>query len=102
MAIKTVIGNNKRRKGMNIEIGDYRITNDSLQYILSEKKIYSKKSETPGVIYYTNETYHKNLDDVINWVIRARLLKSDATTLVELKNDLQVIRDDVKRYFEEV
>lgn len=87
---------------MNIEIGDYRITNDSLQYILSEKKMHSEKSKTPGAFYYTNETYHKNLDDVINWVIQARLLKSDATTLVELKNDLQTIRDDVRGYFEEV
>ena len=80
---------------MNILIGKYILTTDACQYIISE----TKKTETGdnvGLDYDTNFSYHATVEQALNNVMKRRLLKSDATTLLELKNEIASHRKEMQ------
>ena len=85
---------------MNIKIGKYKLSSDENQYIVTEIKI-SKDGKKAGNEYEANDTYHPTLVSALNNLIQRRLKKSDATTLIELKNDLESIKNELYGTFNE-
>jgi len=85
---------------MKIRIGEYQLSSDSNQFIISE----IKKKETGkniGEEYQVNETYHPQIVGALNNILKRRLLKSDATTLVQLRIELEQTRNELEKYFKE-
>ena len=83
---------------MNIKIGKYKLSSNSMNYIISEE-IQNQKT---GEMYDTNHSYHMTILAAINNVLERRLRESDATTLVELKTELTAHRNELGEIFKEV
>ncbi len=60
-----------------------------------------KEGEKKGEEYEANQTYYPSLASALNSLIQKRLKDSDATTLMELKNDLKVIKEELYAEFNE-
>lgn len=82
--------------------GTYRLTSDDDNFILAERKIITKKDEAG-----TKESvwrifaYPTQLKYAINTLITLEVRRSDATTLVELKQALEGIRLSLKEQLNE-
>ena len=85
---------------MDIKIGSYRLTNDSMNFIVSEVFI-SDGDKHKGQEYQSNHSYHTSIEQALNNVLKRRLLKSDSTTLRELQKDLYGMRGELRELFAE-
>lgn len=83
---------------MSIKIGNYKITKDRYQFVLSEK-LTVQTGKNKGAEYYGNFSFYSNLNTLINALIQLRLRRSNATTLEELQTNLKEIKKDVYSYF---
>jgi len=83
---------------MNIKIGKYKLSSNSMNYIISEEIQNQKTKE----MYDTNYSYHMTILAAINNVLERRLRESDAITLIELKNELAAHRNELGGIFKEV
>jgi len=85
---------------MKIRIGEYQLSSDANQFIVSETKI-KETGENIGEEYQTNETYHPQIIGALNNVLKRRLLKSDATTLIQLRIEIEENMSELRKYFKE-
>ena len=87
---------------MKIKIGKYNLSSGPNDFVISEtKKV--EKSDNPeniGVEVETNHTYHPTIASAINNVFKRGLLKSQATTLTDLLNEVKEQRRELQELFE--
>lgn len=87
---------------MNIKIGNYKITSDAFQFILSETKV-KTSGKNEGLEYDTNHQHFPTISGALNSLVGKRLRKSEATTLAGLRKDLKQIRSELYvLFFEKV
>ena len=86
---------------MDIKLGKYRLSTDACQYIISEPKA-RVVGKNIGLMDDTNQSYHATIEQAFNNVLKRRLLKSDATTLIELRNELRQHRAELQAMFKEI
>ena len=87
---------------MNIKIGNYNLTSDACQFIVSETKTNNQEgSKHFGEEYESNYTYHPTIESALNGVLKRRLRASDATTLEQLKKELQEHRRELQGILKE-
>jgi hypothetical protein len=83
---------------INLKIDKYHITNDTLQYIISEKTTI-KEGKHAGEIAMVNKRYFPSLAGAFIALFEKRLKESNAATLTEFKKDhdaaLEWIKDNV-------
>ena len=82
---------------MYIEIGKYVLSSDSCNFIISDPYDVTAKK-----INRENPSYHCTIESAINGVLKRRMRKSDATTLIELKNELAAHRTELTSIFKEI
>ena len=82
---------------MNIKLDEnYRLTSDEYNVILQKERIV-KEGKTAGELFTENVGFYTNIEDAITAYIRKRTISSEATTLLELKNELLGIKNYVKK-----
>ena len=86
---------------MDISIGKYRLSTDACQYIISEPKARTTGNHI-GTMDDTDQSFHATVEQALNNVMKRRLLKSDATTLLELKNEIASHRKEMQALLKEV
>lgn len=73
------------------------LESDDMQYIL---KKYSNKTYTnkdgEEIRAYQNLGYYGSIEQAINSLVNKKILNSDATSFIELKNELTKIWDEIK------
>jgi hypothetical protein len=84
---------------MHIKIGEYVLRNGPNDFVISDKEPFIGKT---GIKTYYNATYYPTIEAALNNVLKRRLLKSDATTLTELRNELLAHREELKEIFKEI
>lgn len=87
---------------MNIKIGKYRLSSDSMNFIISEIKVFGEDSKKTGEEYDSEYTYYASLEQAFNGLFDKRLRESDANTLEELVNDVKAVRNELKEIFKKV
>ena len=80
---------------IDIKINDYRITQDSRNYILSFRKVQEKdsKKRKAGDVYYDNELYFSKLDILLERLVMCELRKKGIYVLKDLINEIKDIRE---------
>jgi hemerythrin len=85
---------------MSIKIGKYRLTLGPKDFEISESKIINTGKEK-GKETLTDKQYFSSLESALNNVLKRHILKSDATTLVGLLNELKAYRTEMQELFKE-
>lgn len=83
---------------MNIRVGNYKITSDKSQYVVSEIKEHTD-GKNIGLEYETAFKFYPHISYAINSLVERQLKDSDATTLAELRKDLKQIRTELYALF---
>lgn len=73
---------------MNIRLGKYVITSDSLQFILNEANERGEKSKKQGEEYLRPISYHPTLDTLITGVFEREVRLNNAESIDDLKNHI--------------
>jgi hypothetical protein len=84
---------------MHIIIGDLVLRSGPNDFVISDKEPFISKK---GIKTYYNATYYPTIESALNNVLKRRLLKSDATTLTELRNELLAHRQELSEIFKEI
>ena len=79
---------------MRIEINKYIIENDELQFVLKEK-IINKRKDSKNKERIAVIGYFGRLDHLFEKILVNELLKSEANTLIELKEDIKTISKNI-------
>lgn len=77
-----------------IRIGRYRITSDPHNWIVSEVKSYETGARE-GEEYESNPQYCGSLEQALNLLLSRALRESDARSLQELKDEINLWRGEV-------
>jgi len=83
---------------MDIKIGEYKLLTDSEQFIVARPRK-NKTGKNKGEIIDTDKTYHPNVESALNNLLQRKLIKSDAETLSELKNDLNAFKTELREFW---
>jgi hypothetical protein len=82
---------------MNLQIIEkWRITTDSHNFILEQKRIKGDKSKNAGEEYYSQVGFYVNLSGAFDGLLRHELLESDIQTVKELSELLQALRASIR------
>ncbi len=85
---------------MNIIIGKYRLTSGPKDFTVSEIKINDTEgSKNFGKEYDSESTYWSSLPHALEYLLKRRMLESDATTLEELLKGHQNARAELTSLF---
>jgi len=71
---------------------DYHIKSDKRQYILS-KQVVLKNEDKEDIIRDDDVTYHSTMENAINELCSKELRSSKATSLIELKKDMNTLQE---------
>lgn len=83
-----------------IRIGDYRMMSDAHGWKVARVAKRGPESANPGEEYLADESYHgPNAASAINNVLQRHLLASDATTLAELRDELDAFKAECASLF---
>lgn len=85
---------------MNIKIGDFQITSDGTQFILSVKETKGEKAKAPGEVYYALRGYYGTFEGCLKEIPRHALLRSDVTTFEEVLSILYAHTRMISQYLE--
>jgi hypothetical protein len=87
---------------MEIQIGksEYWICSDPLNLILTEQKTV-EKGDNAGDLYFDSKTqkYYNSMSELYDGFVRAKIRRSDAKTINELKDDIAAIHQTIKDHF---
>lgn len=83
---------------MNIRVGTYRLTAGPNDFEISEVKT-GLTGKRKGKEVITNTQYFPSIESALNNVLKRRLLKSDATALADLLNELKTHRTELQELF---
>ncbi len=72
------------KKGLRIDLGDFLITADEHNFILSEKSVWGEGSQHAGQDRLYNQQFFPCLKHCCTEVLRRRLRKCDAVSVQEL------------------
>lgn len=89
---------------MNIRIGDFSITSDDRNIVLNEIKIREKseKEELIGTEYTVPIAYCSSVEHAMEYLLKYKLRKSDATTLAQLMDEVRGIKRMIRDALEGV
>lgn len=82
---------------MNIDLdNNYKITSDSLNVMLQERKI-AEKGKEAGKEYWQTVGYYSNVQDCLERYLHENINKSDATSILELINRINEAEEVIKK-----
>lgn len=67
---------------------DYRLVSDEYCIIVEHRRVNKKN----GQEYWTPETYHRTVEQAMEWLLQKKIRESEATSLKELKNEISEIK----------
>ena len=86
---------------MNIKIGKYTITSDSLNFIITETdKLRERKDGSK--IEGRGSKFFVKISDALNHIVDQRIKESDAVTIRDLQKDFYRNQEWVKDQFKEI
>ncbi len=85
---------------MNIHVGKYVITSDSLNIILNERKVV-KDGKRKGEEYLVPIGYYGTIEGCMEALLRYKVRKSQATSIKGLIEDVNEISKFIKKQFKE-
>ena len=77
------------KSGLNIRLGKYHITSDSLQYILNEVCQRGERASEPGTEYLSPIGYYTDLKHLITKIFNSEVGTTYAGSLRELTRSIQ-------------
>ena len=83
---------------MEIKVGKYVITSDSLCIILNEKKKI-QKGENEGKEYLSAVGYYNTVESCMEGLLQHKIKKSDATSIKELLDEIKEISKFIRGEF---
>lgn len=86
---------------LNVELdGNYKITSDSMNYILQERKIVLE-GDSKGKEYFTNIGYYNSLNSLLKSYSELSIRNSDAKTIKEILKIVKETKTKIDKLFGE-
>jgi len=85
------------KSGLNIRLGKYHITSDSMQYILNEVCQRGEKASEPGSEYLSPIGYYTDLQHLITKIFNSEVGTTYAGSLRELTRSIQKANQYISR-----
>ena len=74
---------------------DYRISSDSYQFILQERKV-TAEGENKGNEYWTSIAYYRKLEHLLERYIDLKIRTSDKKSIKELMDYIRELKKEVR------
>ena len=82
---------------MRIEIGTYLLTNGAKDFVVA---VSTGKFDKEGKETSYQHSYHPTLESALSNILKRKILKSEATTLLELKKEIRKFRKLITKYLD--
>ena len=88
---------------MQIQIGNsnYYLTSDPYNITLSEMKVKGDKCKDKGKEYLADMGYYRTVPQALTALVDKKVMRSEATSIQELRNDTQAIYNLIDNYFKD-
>ena len=82
---------------MDIQIGtDYRLTSDTHNFIIEERKVAGEKAKNPGEVKWVPIGYWGTLPQALRGLLWHELRESDAESILELLKAVGAVQADIE------